>query len=364
MRRLLRIGEPAPWFLGLNAQNPRYAFDSIAGRWIVLLFFGTRAAPGAEAALQFAATKQALLERHKSLFFGVSIDPRDAESRDLASMLPAESFFWDFDRNISNLYGTFEGDHYYPAAFLIDPALRIAAVESMSGAERIWARFAALAEAEQDFREKLSAPVLVVPRIFPPELCQALIAHYGAVGPFRSGVMREIDGKTVGVHDDNFKRRKDVVIQDEALRRQAHLHIASNLLPMVERSLQWKCTRIERNLIACYRADDLGFFSAHRDNTTSGTAHRKFAVSVNLNADDYDGGDLCFPEFGARTYRAPTGGAVVFSCSLLHEVKPVTRGDRYAFLPFLYDEDGALIREKNLGAMAGAAAGDKTSPRA
>ena len=54
-----------------------------------------------------------------------------------------------------------------------------------------------------------------------------------------------------------------------------------------------------------------------------------------------------FPEFGPTTYRAPTGGAVVFSCSLLHEARPVLSGRRYAFLPFLYDEAAARVREAN-----------------
>jgi predicted 2-oxoglutarate/Fe(II)-dependent dioxygenase YbiX len=76
---------------------------------------------------------------------------------------------------------------------------------------------------------------------------------------------------------------------------------------------------------------------AHRDNTTKGTAHRRFAVTINLN-DDFEGGELVFSEFGPRRYRAPPGGAVVFSCSLLHQVVPVTRGIRYATLPFLHDE--------------------------
>jgi hypothetical protein len=48
-------------------------------------------------------------------------------------------------------------------------------------------------------------------------------------------------------------------------------------------------------------------------------------VTINLNAEEYDGGDLRLPEFGRQAYRAPTGGAVVFSCSLLHEALPVTR---------------------------------------
>ena len=70
-------------------------------------------------------------------------------------------------------------------------------------------------------------------------------------------------------------------------------------------------------------------------------------TTINLNADEYEGGDLRFPEFGTRTYRAPTGGAVLFSCALLHEATPVTEGRRYAFLPFLYDEDAAALREAN-----------------
>lgn len=54
-----------------------------------------------------------------------------------------------------------------------------------------------------------------------------------------------------------------------------------------------------------------------------------------------------FPEFGQSLYVPPVGGAVIFSCSLLHEATPVTAGRRYAFLPFLYDEAAAKIREAN-----------------
>lgn len=41
------------------------------------------------------------------------------------------------------------------------------------------------------------------------------------------------------------------------------------------------------------------------------------------------------------------GGAVVFSCGALHQVTPVTRGRRYAFLAFLYGEADAALREAN-----------------
>lgn len=38
---------------------------------------------------------------------------------------------------------------------------------------------------------------------------------------------------------------------------------------------------------------------------------------------------------------------MIFSCSLLHQVTAVTRGRRYAYLPFLYDEAAARQREAN-----------------
>ena len=37
----------------------------------------------------------------------------------------------------------------------------------------------------------------------------------------------------------------------------------------------------------------------------------------------------------------PPGGAVVFSCALMHEATRVTAGRRYAFLPIFYDEAAA-----------------------
>ena len=66
-----------------------------------------------------------------------------------------------------------------------------------------------------------------------------------------------------------------------------------------------------------------------------------------LNPDEYEGGLLRFPEYGGSLYTAPLGGAVVFSCSLLHEATPVTAGKRFVFLPFLYDEAAVRVRDAN-----------------
>jgi predicted 2-oxoglutarate/Fe(II)-dependent dioxygenase YbiX len=152
--------------------------------------------------------------------------------------------------------------------------------------------------------------------------------------------------------DHRHKRRADHHLEDEELVAHLKSRISLALKPMIKRAFQFEVTRVERFMVACYDASEGGHFRAHRDNTTKGTAPRRFAVTINLNADDYEAGDLCFPEFGSRTYRAPTGGAVVFSCSLLHEARPVTKGKRFAFLPFLYDHEAARIREQNLAFVA------------
>ena len=124
--------------------------------------------------------------------------------------------------------------------------------------------------------------------------------------------------------------------------------LRQRLFPQIEKAFMFRPTQIERYIVAQYSADPGGHFRPHRDNRTKGTMHRKFAVSVNLNAEEYGGGDLRFAEYGSKVYRAPTGGAVVFSCSLLHECTSMTKGTRYCFLPFIYDDDSARLRDENM----------------
>jgi hypothetical protein len=215
------------------------------------------------------------------------------------------------------------------------------------GVDQVEAALACAEALQADVKPVEWAPVLEVPRLFEPELCRELIRIYDADGGHESGYMRVKNGKTVRLVNHKHKRRSDCLIHDPQLKELIVMRIHYRLRPMIKRAFQFDASRMERYIVACYDSEVGGYFKPHRDNTTEGTAHRRFAVTVNLNAEDYDGGELRFPEFGTRTYRAPTGGAVVFSCGLLHEATPVTRGRRYAFLPFLYDDAAAEIREQN-----------------
>jgi predicted 2-oxoglutarate/Fe(II)-dependent dioxygenase YbiX len=208
------------------------------------------------------------------------------------------------------------------------------------------------------------APVLTLPRIFEPGFCTVLIDYFNAREPSESGFAAEVGGRTFDLINKALKRRQDVTVEDAEMVAAIKHKLETRLLPMVKRAFGWQATEIERYLITRYGEHDQGFFSPHRDDVTAGTAHRKFAVTLNLNTGDYEGGALRFPEFGRRTYQPPAGGATVFSCALLHEATPVTRGVRYAFVPFLYDETGAKLRRANLALVGEAQTGNRRERRA
>ena len=117
------------------------------------------------------------------------------------------------------------------------------------------------------------------------------------------------------------------------------------IFPEIKKAFDYDASRREEYKIACYDASRGGYFRAHRDNTTPGTAHRKFAMTLNLNAEEYAGGYLRFPEYGPHVYKPSTGSAVIFSCSLLHEATDVTAGRRFALLSFFYGEVEGTMRE-------------------
>jgi predicted 2-oxoglutarate/Fe(II)-dependent dioxygenase YbiX len=353
---LLDVGEAAPWFQApALSGNPSYVFDSAAGRPILMLLMGSGRWEPSAAALALIVRHRLLFDDVRAGFFGVTIDPSDAAEGRIAQLIPGVRWFLDYDAAVSRAYGAArdragERAGYVPHWLLLDATMRIVARAPITEGERM---IAALVDLVARQPEQTNAPVLTVPRVFEPEICRHLIALYEQDGGKDSGFMQQQGGKTIGRVDHSFKRRADYDLVDTALREALLDRMRRRLAPQIQRAFQFEVTRIERWIVACYDGEIGGFFRPHRDNTTAATAHRAFACTINLNAEDYEGGELRFPEFGPRTYRAPTGGAVIFSCSLLHEATPVTGGRRYAFLPFFYDEARARLRERNQSALVG-----------
>lgn len=350
---LLAAGDAAPTFHQRSASNPRYAFDTAAGRYIVLCLLASAANPAGARALGHALAHGAF-DDDTACCFVVSNDPQDEAQARLANRIPGLRILWDHDLTVARAYGAAplapDTGPLRPAWVVIDPALRvIEVIPFTAGGEdlaRLDAVLAALPPVARHTGIALQAPILYLPRVFEPDLCRRLIDLYDAQGGQTSGFMREVDGRTVGLNDPRHKSRSDCMIQDADLIALLQDRFRRRVVPEIAKAHQFHVTRMERYLIGCYTAAEGGHFAAHRDNTTAGTAHRRFAVSVNLN-DDFDGGEVSFPEYGPQGFKAPPGGAVVFSCSLLHMVGRVTEGARYAFLPFLYDDAAARLRDAN-----------------
>ena len=186
---------------------------------------------------------------------------------------------------------------------------------------------------------RVQAPVLLIPHVLEPEICEFLVQVWENSGNEETGVEQSRGAAREESIDHLNKSRRDHVVTDEKLMKMLSTTVGRRVMPEVKRAFAYHATRFEGFKIACYDSASSGFFHAHRDNLSPSTAHRRFALTLNLN-EGYDGGHLRFPEFGPHLYRPEPGGAVVFSCSHLHEVTRVTGGRRFALLSFLFGEEG------------------------
>ncbi len=189
------------------------------------------------------------------------------------------------------------------------------------------------------------APVLILPNVIDSAHCARLIRAFETGQRYEGGVASPEHGSNVPIQQ--IKVREDVALADNGAEAQALFAVLrQRLFPEMRKAFHYRATRAETLRIGCYTAEAGGHFVPHRDDTTPYTAHRRFAMSLNLNAGDYEGGYLRFPEYGPQLYGAGTGGAIVFSCSLLHEATRVTRGRRFVLLGFFYGQAEQAIRDK------------------
>ena len=227
-----------------------------------------------------------------------------------------------------------------PAIYVLDPNQRLIGVRGLGGgAAGLDGWLADMLIQARHGRDQVvvqrAAPALLVPRALEPEDCAWLIGLWHN-GPRDDGTVAVGSSAGGGVQVvPTTKRREDYYLRDKTLEQKLLDRLMPRLVPEVSKAFHFEGYTVETFKIGCYKAEKAGFFTVHRDDTSPATKHRKFAVTLNLNTGDYEGGDLRFPEYGPELYRPEKGAAVVFSCSLLHEVLPVTKGHRFVLLTFL-----------------------------
>ena len=312
--------------------------DDVAGHFTVLVFAASAAAEPARIQFEaFAAAASAFDARAARV---LAIGAADAALSGVLWLWPRLA---DADRRCQAAY--LGGAAAGLTTVVLAPNRHVIAV--LAGGEPHAGRALAAIEAAAARRRQALVstphpPVLIVPDVLSRADCQYLIGVFQRDGnvwfePKHGGPMPPHDHK-VRVPEYGRRDRIDHFIVNREPNELIHSRFHSRLFPEIKKAYQYEITRYEPYRIGCYEGERGGELHGHRDNTLPIVAHRRFAVSVNLNTEEFEGGELRFPEFGDETYRPETGAAIAFSCSMLHEAMHVTKGRRYVLLAFLGGE--------------------------
>lgn len=329
-----------------TADVQRVFYLEVAGGPIVLFVYHTIRDPEQAAALAAFARAAAALRQGGGEIFAISGDDI-ATNRATAERLGLDFPLWsDREAAVLPLLLTAEPpvfpevDPFRPsfATYVLDPNQRILDVLKRPPIENQMARAGELLglwanPAEPGGVLRRAAPVLTLPDVFDPALRRALIESWEK--EHQEGGLS--DG-TKNLRDSRKKRNLEHVVTDVELGRLVMRTLARRIGPELVKVFNYSAPyRFEGLTVLSYRADRQDFFGVHRDNLRQ-TRQRRFAMSLNLN-DDFEGGALRFPEYGPHVYAPEAGSALVFSCALLHEALPVTRGQRWVLTTFFCDPD-------------------------
>lgn len=312
----------------------------LAGRSLLLVFECTPVNGGAgfEREVAALARQDCRLQAQNALVLAVT-QRSPAENRALAETLSLP--FPVLSDPPAKVYADYGFD---PASvgrdtvtIALDGNLRVLATLDGGGATRwkqISAAVAQVAAEESPAPLTGHAPVLVLPRALTQEDCAELIriwhqpAQLWEGDGFTTEGFRDSKGD-FKVRSSDYGKVTQYILRDPTLQRYLDAKLQRRILPEIEKTFQTRVTRREDYRIAGYDAAEGGCIGPHRDNPTRQTRHRRFTFCITLNAGEFEGGGLRFSEYSARPYLVPTGTAIVWSCSLLHEVLPVTSGRRF-----------------------------------
>jgi len=340
----LMAGDRAPNCVGVTSQGKLYSFEAQAGRPVALIIARDSTVEGLEPLLTAAA---AALPRFHALDTDVVVLFGE-EASDVFEFALAHPTPLTLVGNAAPFLQAIQFTGQLCELIVLDRNGRCAQSFRPNEPEAMIAAALAVLETlptEPPRDIVLPAPVIILPNVLNRPLCAELIQLHRNSGAFDSGfVSTDASGNSVVRIDHAIKKRRDILLaRDNEINVQLSRLIMERIAFEVKRAFQADITHMDRLLISAYD-DTGGHFKRHRDDFPAKVAFRQFALSINLNTDDYDGGYLSFPEYNSHRYRAPTGAAVIFSAKVLHEVSAVTRGERFALLSFMHNDAGEALR--------------------
>jgi peroxiredoxin len=311
--------------------------DTIAGNPLVLLFF-PKFSESATTSLKALLAAPQLFTGAGAQVFVVTLE--DAEVAH-AQHIPFPVLL---DRE-GDVFRSFDADtRDFATTVVVRPNQHVMAILKSTPSQQVAEALEELKRLALERRTVAMAhhpPVLLVPDVLSPAECRHLITVYETRGlqfmPPGPGIDYIGTDYKMRIPEHGRVDRIDHWIVDRDTETLLHRRIAQRVLPEILRAFQYRITQWERLRIGCYQGERGGKLHGHRDNVEP-TPYRRFAMSINLNEEEFSGGELRFPEFGDQRYRPTNGTAIVFSSSLLHEALHVTSGRRLVVLAFLFGD--------------------------
>jgi PKHD-type hydroxylase len=151
---------------------------------------------------------------------------------------------------------------------------------------------------------------------------------------FRQGLERLAwrDGRaTAGAAARAVKQNEQAVMNDQAGRK-----LRAAIMPVIAENPVVKAAALPRRFspLIISRTADKGHYGAHVDNALMGKGDERLRSDISFTLfltppDDYDGGELVIHTAGMTQSIKPAAGTLVlYPASSIHEVRPVTRGER------------------------------------
>jgi len=309
--------------------------DAIAGNPIVILFCPRLTAEGKQALALFARQSEALAAEGAKMF-AITSDKADDD-------LPEFGFPVLLDRR-EDVFARFSVPRDQISTVVLRRNHHIAGIYKGDQQSQIGEALAMLKSFGWERTPAvmpIHPPVLFIPDVFSREDCARLLDIFENKGQTFFEPQPAYDlakGADYKMRIPEHMREDRI---DHFFFEKGTVEFLKNrmnrIYPEIYKAFHYRITKYETLRIARYEGHRGGHSHGHRDNIPP-WVYRRFALSINLNTPDFEGGDLRFPEFGEQRYRPDSGTAVVFSSSLLHEAMHVTAGRRYVFLAFLFGD--------------------------
>jgi peroxiredoxin len=317
--------------------------DAIAGNPIVLLFCPKGSSAGREMLSCFSRQQQTFAANGARLF---------AVIREKQEAFTSQQYNFPIllDRS-EQVFGNFGASRDHPTTIVIRRNHHIAGIlkgEPETQATAALSLIESLSWERKTVSMPMHPPVLLVPEALSHDDCARLINTFDTKGQTFLPP-HDADGRLRAAQDylggTDYKMRVPEHMREDRIdhfffEKSTVAFLVNRLnrvLPEIFKAFQYRVNKYESLRMACYQGSRGGYSYGHRDSIPP-HLHRRFAMSINLNTEAFEGGELRFPEFGDQRYRPETGTAIVFSSSLLHEALHVTSGKRFVFLAFLFGD--------------------------